>query len=298
MNTPTKKTSAIDVLRYWMVERENIRRRRAAGMPWPWTRDPILQTYRFCNVYRHYDTVTQHYVQWVPAVNYRYVNTKMVQLHLFNAAVYRYFNWPDTMDAIGWQGAWERRRVEPLLKRRRAAKLQVFNHAYMISSARSARPKYIFACDIFDRLWANSWTLAEKIEANPTLQVITEQMSSQWFFGAFLGYEVACDLGTVLFPDAPDRATWANPGPGAVRGINRLLGLPLNRKRQTEDMAVEYMRDELMPNARGWFKAEFGISYEPLMMREIEHSLCEFDKYSRALHGQGTPKGKYHRKGE
>jgi hypothetical protein len=31
----------------FIVEREAIRGRKAAGEPWPWTEEPILQTYRF-----------------------------------------------------------------------------------------------------------------------------------------------------------------------------------------------------------------------------------------------------------
>jgi len=28
-------------------------------------------------------------------------------------------------------------------------------------------------------------------------------------------------------------------------------------------------------------------------MRDIEHSLCEFDKYERVRNGEGVPRGKY-----
>ena len=34
--------------------------------------------------------------------------------------------------------------------------------------------------------------------------------------------------------------------------------------------------------------------YPQLEMREIEHSLCEFDKYERARLGKGTLRAKYH----
>ena len=35
------------------------------------------------------------------------------------------------------------------------------------------------------------------------------------------------------------------------------------------------------------------IIYPPFELREIEHSLCEFDKYERIRLGQGRPKQKY-----
>jgi hypothetical protein len=42
----------------FMKERHAIWERKVAGQPKPWTQDPILQSYRFCNVYRELDTVT------------------------------------------------------------------------------------------------------------------------------------------------------------------------------------------------------------------------------------------------
>ena len=46
------------------------RQRRLAGMHKPWTEDPILRSYRFCNVYREHDTETI----WI-AQNWRNPNT-------------------------------------------------------------------------------------------------------------------------------------------------------------------------------------------------------------------------------
>ncbi len=50
----------------FVYERHLIYVRRRDGMPKPWTDDAILQNYRFCNVYRELDTVTQ----WI-AKNWR-----------------------------------------------------------------------------------------------------------------------------------------------------------------------------------------------------------------------------------
>jgi ppGpp synthetase/RelA/SpoT-type nucleotidyltranferase len=37
-------------------------------------------------------------------------------------------------------------------------------------------------------------------------------------------------------------------------------------------------------------RAEHHLDFE---MREVEHSLCEFDKYERTRLGQGRPRSKY-----
>jgi hypothetical protein len=33
--------------------------------------------------------------------------------------------------------------------------------------------------------------------------------------------------------------------------------------------------------------------FPKLEMRDIEHSLCEFDKYERVRNGEGAPRGRY-----
>ena len=43
----------------FMVKRENIRLRKEAKEPWPWTEDKILQTYKFTNVKREHDRTTK-----------------------------------------------------------------------------------------------------------------------------------------------------------------------------------------------------------------------------------------------
>ena len=42
----------VDRLWYWIHECHMIWVKRKLGRPKPWTRDPILQQYRFCNVFR------------------------------------------------------------------------------------------------------------------------------------------------------------------------------------------------------------------------------------------------------
>ena len=43
----------------WCIERENIRKKRKAGDPFPWTSDPVFQKGRFLNVFREDDKGTK-----------------------------------------------------------------------------------------------------------------------------------------------------------------------------------------------------------------------------------------------
>ena len=113
------------------------------------------------------------------------------------------------------------------------------------------------------------------------------------YMGPFMAYEVVTDLRhTYLLRDANDILTWANAGPGAMRGLNRLTGRDLEYSRRSHDWCGE-MRDlyeivvERLPVS---ITQRNDLPYE---MREIEGGLCEFDKYSRLYKGQGRTRSIY-----
>ena len=54
-----KSMTPLNRLVYFITEREAIRLKKEAGEPKPWTSDPILQQYRFCNVRRMDDKVSK-----------------------------------------------------------------------------------------------------------------------------------------------------------------------------------------------------------------------------------------------
>ena len=115
--------------------------------------------------------------------------------------------------------------------------------------------------------------------------------------GPFLAYEVACDLQwTALLRHAPDIMTWANVGPGALRGLGRLHrrsnASPRKAKhkwayRVSEAQAMRELRDLLRMSTDAHYWPQEWKSWD---MRTVEHTLCEFDKYQRVLSGEGAPK--------
>ena len=58
---------------------------------------------------------------------------------------------------------------------------------------------------------------------------------------------------------------------------------------RTTDEYVEFMA-ELLKSSR----PNLGKHVPPLEMREIEHSLCEFDKWTRVRNNEGRPRSRYH----
>ena len=85
---------------------------------------------------------------------------------------------------------------------------------------------------------------------------------------------------------AKDLNTWANPGPGAVRGASYIFG------------EIERSQEELYLDCINWLLEDtnkhFLSAHIPeLKIRDIEHSLCEYSKYQKAYDGTGRPKQRY-----
>lgn len=301
--------------------------REDENLPRPWTTDPILDKYRFCNVYREDDATTRWFREWV-----RGPMSEKPEV-LLATVIFRWFNRVSTGDAIfrqlgdytndgrgrimtAWEQYLENKRVEVLhdAVTRFCGSGPYVTGSYIIKSPdglskldgvlrciddfRSAEP----LATVIPRGWAPKrmqmgwYEMAnEKILGNHSYSM--EQMWN-WlkkfpFLGAFTAYEIVTDLRhTAILRDAPDIYTWANAGPGAVRGLNRLYG----RKLKTSNsgyVSICEMR-ELLHMAQREFRHVWPTRpNQPVEMRDIEHTLCEFDKYERTRLGEGRPRGTY-----
>jgi hypothetical protein len=87
-----------------------------------------------------------------------------------------------------------------------------------------------------------------------------------------------------------DRKTWAAIGPGSKRGMNRFLGKPLNTP-TSQDEFHKFLGN-LMLLLR---QPEHQITeiVDQLEAIDYQNCLCEFDKYTRVLFGEGRPKQRY-----
>lgn len=268
-----------------MNERHNIYLARQAGKPKPWTADPVLQSFRFCNVYRELDTTTQ----WIRQ------NTRD---ELFSASLCRQINWVPTLQRIfshhdpmahGGDGEYSPALLARLIEEEKEASGKAYTSAYMLTAGGASggmRKSEITSSLILAPLWDNRDVITDSIVRENTLQYCTTRLAELYGFGPFIGYEVACDLRySGMLARATDVMTWANPGPGARRGLNRLHGRAVDAKASTAACVIE-MQVLLQDMSSEWKNI-------PLEMREIEHSLCEYDKWQRVTLGQGFPRQKY-----
>jgi len=279
---------------YWVNERHNIYVARAAGEKYPWTKDKILREYKFTNVFRQLDRVTQEWTK-------RYVSRlgmgkKLTDGDLlFQCAMFRLFNWPETYDCLHYNmgNKWNTNRAIKLLtERQNVDHEQIFTGAYIITNAGRSEPKVQVICEALAELYDQRDKLAKRIRKRRSMEKAVDILQCIPTIGGFIGYEIACDLRhTRILADATDVNSWANPGPGARRGIHRLL----TGERHKLPTGVDYIRAmrELLVLAPKYVSDHIKTCTWALEMREIEHSLCEFDKYMRVKNGEGRPRSKY-----
>jgi hypothetical protein len=283
----------VDVAPFFTFARERylVKLRKEAGGPKPWTSDVILQEYRFCNVFREDDTVTKVVKKYIRD---GYRNAPHL---VYLVALARFLNRSETIKFICREGGPNvldpdgAASLETLLRRflkERGPPLT--GAAYMIKTP-TGLDKIGGIMKLLEPLRRDCTTVQKIMASRRTLRDAHEMLMCYPFFGPFMSYEIVTDLRhtPVLF-DATDKMTWCNLGPGAMRGYSRLLtGSPLKAKKHQQSSMIELCRELLnLSRTQLWQR-----DWPEWEMREVEHLLCEFDKYERARLGEGTPKQRY-----
>jgi hypothetical protein len=260
-------------------ERHSIYAARQLGKPFPWTKDPVLQKYKFCNVYRELDRTTR----WI-AANWRskYEENKYLW---FALCVARRINFIDTLDDLGYPVQWNATRFISVLKKRKAAGLQMFGGAYMITTGGSTKDWATWqAEDVLTPLWKDRDEISKACKPKDGLQKLFDTLAEyHGFGGGFIAAQVIADLKySIPWLCAPDWETFAAPGPGSKRGLNRVWGrppdTPWGKEWKTKLLELKAISDS-HPTLTGLM---------PLHAQDLQNCLCEFDKYERAQAGEGN----------
>ena len=277
-------------LAYWINERHNIYLRKFYKHPKPWTEDVILQQYKFTNVFRQLDKGTVALQEMLNKKSLLKLATKQEQkaLIFFNIYWYRLFNWYEHAQNLGFVVSYEE--VEKYIKERYKNNQRIFTGAWM-THGHFCEPKYITYLRGCKECWDRRFEFVDFIRHTNSIEWITYELRNLYCIGKFLSYEIACDLRfTKLLENATDKLTWANMGPGAQRGLKR-LGLPFGNQQQgLVSMQLLYRQ---LTKSKNLLETHILNAEVPFELREVEHSLCEMDKYMRVKMGEGRPRSKY-----
>lgn len=251
-------------------EREHIRIAKETGAPqFMWTQDPVLQQFRFCNIFREDDRTT---VAFRETVRKPLRDDPRVLLATIG---WRWFNRIETCERVPLE-AWAEGDTAAMRKAFEGV-IPLVTNAYMIKSPTGKNK--------LDGLLQNIESAKEYISdiTFTSLESAHAQLREVPMLGPFLAYEIITDLRhTHLLENAPDIMTWASAGPGCQRGIEWVLGrkIPSYASKAGQREALAVMRDLLDASRELW-----NYPHAPWEMREVEHTLCEFDKYRRGQEG-------------
>jgi 5-hmdU DNA kinase-like protein len=277
----------IEHLLYWIQAREAMRLAKESGRPPPWSPDPILRKFRFCNARREHDAVT------------RWIATNWIAPHaddpdLWHAiALARLCNHPPSLASIGYPIPWPERR-EHYLQTMAALKVNgenCYDPAYRPPVSPDGIPTAEYhAVHILDPLWELRDHLRPRV--GDTLRDFVYRLQrarklAGW--GCFICGQIAADLKHAEpLKSASDWHTFAVSGPGSRRGLNRICGKPTNYNwSETEWFAaLTKLREAITP------RLEFELD-----AMNLQNSLCEVDKYLREKLGEGHPKQIYKPRG-
>lgn len=287
----------LELYLWFIKERHSIYQKRFSGVEWPWTDDEILQKYKFTNIYRELDAGTVYCRDSIraPLANSQHL--------FFNIAAYRRYNLIETHQLLGNFVDYPREMKTwlPKLLKRREKGLKIFTGAHMLCGniagddgvVPPTKVEQVFGISLI-KLWERREELAPRPDDTLESAFNRLQKANIPGFGDFINYEVITDLRhTRYLKSAPDKMTWANPGPGCKRGACWLLGIDFGNNADGKWVDPPSNLDYLqtMRELLGVVNLQ---RFMPVMeLRDIEHSLCEFDKYMRVLYGRGRPRSTY-----
>lgn len=284
LNKKTKPKPSIVYQTYWKfaVERQNIFFKRFYKEDYPWTEDPILYQYKFTNVYRVTDRVSQYLIK-----NVIYKGSQEPEELFFRILIFKIFNristWESLENELG-EISYKRysfERYNKILSELLNIKVPIYSAAYIMASGRST-----FG---YERKHQNHLKLIElmlkervpyKLKNSNSMDGAYHLLRSYPTLGDFLAYQYVIDLNYSTLTNFSEM-DFVKAGPGAKDGIAKCF-------KDFCDYTFEDIIRMMADNQELEF-ARLGFNFKNLWGRSLQlidcqNIFCEVDKYSRIAH--------------
>ncbi len=250
-------------------------------MPWPWADDPIIQTFKFCNVFRAADRVSQYMIRHVCY----HGEPCSPEDRLFQIVAFRAFSkietWRSVRDFLGRYPTLDDLGAASFVKALEHAKDQnggLYTGAFILcaTDAYGQGVKHGNHVELFRHMFLQD-ALGERLLEVKSLREVYELLHGYPLMGDFMSYQTAIDLNySDLINFSENEFTQA--GPGALRGIKKVF-FDLGDYTPAEVIAwmVERQDEEFV---------RLGLPFHGLWGRSL-HAIdcqglfCETDKYCR-----------------
>lgn len=305
------------------------KRKDVQGKPKPWTKNPIMQQYKFTNVRREHDRQSKYLIDSIVNNPELTLEDKIVNCFMFRAwnnwSTLRDFGFPYSAQEIyhpklkdqirdifvqldanepdrrWWSSAYNQGGTKCAWKfadADQSDRLYKFGDDKKLSDDEWPDYEPIIALRPFHvGVWIGRQNIVEKILKAKDQQECFEVIRSVRGFAYFLAYQVFVDLTYIKeFPFSENEFTVA--GPGCRKGLDLLF---IDRTGLTYEECLFWLRDSwetLCGDLQIPWDADKLFSDLPeydrcMNVMSLENCFCEFSKYMRAKTGQGKPKVKY-----
>jgi 5-hmdU DNA kinase, helical domain len=269
---------------YWRfaAERQRIFELRRDDPDGPWTDDPILRRYKFCNTFRASDRISQYLISrviYAPEAADLPAEDVFLRIVLF-----RLFSKERTWEALERATGGVRR--ETLDSARLSQVLDamrrdgpIYTAAFILCAhdAYGHGVKHRNHLELVARMFS-AGALGADLAAASSLGDVYEALRAWPMIGAFMGYQLAIDLNYSDHLDFGEN-DFTVPGPGAVRGLNKVFADFGERTPQQLIMEMVERQDEHFERLGISWSGLFG---RPLHAIDCQGLFCETDKYARA----------------
>lgn len=268
---------------YWRFasQRQAIFERRVAGARGPWTDDPILQRFKFCNVYRAADRISQYMIR---DVIYRDADDAPAD-RLFRIVAFRTFSNSTTWDALRDELGHAPQlldlrsgRFARALDRIKQREGGLYTGAFILcaNKAFGYDEKHLNHVALFKEMFVKK-DLADGILRAPSLRSLVALLESFPLTGPFMSYQIAIDLNYSDLVNF-DENDYTQAGPGALRGIKKAF---VSTGQRTPADVIRWMVDHQNDEFRRLGLPFNGLWGRPLHAIDCQGLFCELDKYCR-----------------
>ncbi|KAJ3180155.1 hypothetical protein HDU85_004158 [Gaertneriomyces sp. JEL0708] len=268
---PSKADSnrkAYDLLLKYISERHLIAIRKQSGAAPPWTDDSILANHRFCNLRReddHNSVVLRNVFAGTCVTDPWYLWNVITHRFISNAKFNEMLGYVSDLDsALEMINKWENEK-------------HAGSRTWRTSAFQSSMPFGKLMTYLRDN-WEISQQYAKSLGRTATAREMHAVLKQFFGVGRFHAYQATQDL--VMYNAIPADEEFISPGPGALKGLH-LLGLG------EDEGDVDKVIIQLTRRVNAALHSDLHLRMTPI---DMEHTLCEFQKYHRALHHGPLPR--------
>lgn len=278
---PTPRNRIYDLYWYFASERQRIFEKRVAGAIKPWTDDWIMQDFKFCNVFRSADRVSQYLIR---DVAYSEERSNPID-RLFQIVAFRIFSKIET-----WKGVQELIGRSPTLNdlsdntltsaldRIREVNGGLYTGAFILcaNNAYGHSLKHRNHIELFRHMFLKD-SLGEKLLETKSLREVFNLLHEFPLMGDFMSYQIAIDLNYSDLVNFNENE-FTKPGPGAVRGIKKAFE---SLGDFSPEEVIMWMVDQQEKEFKRLGLQFNGLWGRPLHAIDCQGLFCELDKYCR-----------------